>query len=431
MAMWDDLGFEGNLYDTAPIPPTPEGASLLVGRKKELRKVENRLTSSNQHLLIEGDSGVGKTSLISIAAFKLAQKFYEGTSDPAIIPVKSTFQLSPNLDVRDFKRNVLYEVVRAFEENYDVLKRRGFSVPEDVKRVSSWLSDPVFKGPEFGVQLAGFGGNYGNSSEPNTSLGFSDSGFENVVERWLENCFPSVENGGFVCVIDNMELLETSKKARDLLESMRDTCLNIKGIRWVLCGARGIIGSVTASPRLEGRLHDLLKVEPIADEAVPLLIEKRILSYRKNEAAVAPVGAKGFGYLYDLFGNNLRSALSYSTKFSTYCYEEEVVLTDDNRDEILRNWVENTAKEIYSNISLTPKTWEVFDGIVARGGKCSPNDYESFNFSSNQAMRPKVRDLEEINLTVSSVDESDRRRKTISLTSNGWLVSHYRSALDD
>jgi hypothetical protein len=58
---------------------------------------------------------------------------------------------------------------------------------------------------------------------------------------------------------------------------------------------------------------------------------------------------------------------------------------------------------------------------------CSPSDYEAFGFNSSMAMRPHVKDLEEANLVVSSISDSDQRRKHIALTSRGWLVNYQRS----
>ena len=39
-------------------------------------------------------------------------------------------------------------------------------------------------------------------------------------------------------------------------------------------------------------------------------------------------------------------------------------------------------------------------------------------------MRPHVRALEEANLVHSLIDETDHRRKTISVTPRGWLVQY-------
>ena len=40
------------------------------------------------------------------------------------------------------------------------------------------------------------------------------------------------------------------------------------------------------------------------------------------------------------------------------------------------------------------------------------------------ALRPQVKALEDVNLVVSAIDESDKRRKTISVTPRGWLVNY-------
>lgn len=69
----------------------------------------------------------------------------------------------------------------------------------------------------------------------------------------------------------------------------------------------------------------------------------------------------------------------------------------------------------------------MFDGIITRGGSCAPGDFEEFSFESQQAMRPHIKRLEESNLVDSVIDDEDSRRKTISVTSLGWIVNYSRN----
>lgn len=71
--------------------------------------------------------------------------------------------------------------------------------------------------------------------------------------------------------------------------------------------------------------------------------------------------------------------------------------------------------------------WEVLDARVAKGGNCSPGDFEEFGFNSPQAMVPHIKTLEDANVIQSSTSDEDRRRKTIAVTPRGRLVRYARS----
>ena len=76
----------------------------------------------------------------------------------------------------------------------------------------------------------------------------------------------------------------------------------------------------------------------------------------------------------------------------------------------------------------------MLDELAGLGGSCSPSDYEAFEFNSAAAFRAPVKALEDSNLVISSKADSDKRRKTVSMTSRGWLVMHARegqSSLDN
>ena len=74
---------------------------------------------------------------------------------------------------------------------------------------------------------------------------------------------------------------------------------------------------------------------------------------------------------------------------------------------------------------VTDRGWEIFNQIrEAFDGACSPGDYENFGFSNPQSMRPHIRNLEDANLVQSKLADDDKRRKTITITPSGWLVSY-------
>lgn len=427
MSVWTDFGFRESPYGTDPIPMTQDGEYLLVGRDEELDELKAFLTSSTLHPTIEGDNGVGKTSLVSVASYRLMQDFANGDAAEALIPLPEPFQLVPSDTDKTFAAKVLYQVAHAFIEHHDLLVRRGLNAPS-TGSIDQWLNAPLFRSGGVEVNVLGSGGSISKGVEPNSSGGFTEAGFAAIITQWLKECFPTRQSGGFVAIIDNLELLETSKTTRALLESMRDTVLNLTGIRWVLCGARGIVRTGASSQRLEGRLLAPMELLPISDENVATAMIRRAEVYRIDSDAIAPVGPDGFRYLYDVLNFNLRNTLKYCEDFSFWLRKN---LPEEKSEmeylRLLKSWLKNQADKHNSDTALGDRAWKVFDKLSAGGGSVSPSQFEDFDFNSYPAMRPHLKALEDNQLVQSSVDDTDQRRKTIVMTPRAWLVYFARN----
>ena len=429
MSLWNDLGYSDNPYSPRPIQGDEQGAKLRVGRDTELKRLTTYLRSSDTHPTLEGPNGVGKTSLAAVAGVSLKRDFVTANSQQALIPIDEPFQLTQEDTTSSFKRKVLLKVAQAFIDNNTLLKSRGYDVP-DSSSISQWLNSPTFSSFGGGINVFGFAGaNASQGTAANTSAGFNEDGFITTVLTWLKQCFPTNSSGGFICTIDNLELLETSKNARALLEGIRDEVLGVKGLRWVLCGARGITRSVASSPRLQGVLADPILINPIKEEFVENLITTRLEVFQVSATTAITVDPRGFGHLYSIGGRNLRNAMKYSEDFSFWASEQNLISDDpDTRFEIIERWMRDTAELYLSDTTgVGRKAWEVFEQLAITGENISPSQYEEFGFDSNQAMRPHLRSLEEANLIESAIDDTDNRRKTIGISSRGWIVNYIRS----
>lgn len=424
--MWNELGFRDNPYSPKPIQANDEGLELLVGRDTELRKLITYIKSSDTHPTLEGPNGVGKTSLVAVAGYKLLSEFING-SGPAFIPLESSFQLTSDDSLQSFKQKVLFAVAQSFVKNYELLKDRGYSVP-DLESINQWLNSPLFHLNGATGSAFGFGGGVTHSTTPNSGIGFTESGFTSTIQLWLKECFPSKSSGAFICIIDNLELLETSRSARELLEAIRDELLNINGLRWVLCGARGIIRSSASSPRLQGVLADPIDVVPIKDSDAEIALTKRLVAY-SMENANAPVEAEGFKHIYQIGNRNLRNALKYCEDFAFWAYLDDTIPTSQkDKLELIEAWMSVMADKYEQDTKgVGNRAWKVFDDLIVLGGSASPSDYESFGYESQQAMRPQLKLLEDANLIESAIDETDKRRRTILVSSRGWIVNYKRS----
>jgi hypothetical protein len=365
-----------------------------------LEDLLNTLRYTGRHATIEGDNGVGKTSLVAIAAFRAKQARLQQEKVQFLLPLEGTFQLSPDSTPDAFRRRVAFQVAHAFIRDHDVLRQANLNVP-DVDEIDRWLNSPLFHSGGAGATFLGTGLSGDRGTEPNSSSGFSEDGFVATIERWLDACFPGSLTGGFVCVLDNLELLETSQAARRQLEQLRDSVLAQKGLRWVLCGANGVVRSAASSPRLEGHLADPINLTPIPDNLVADVVARRIEFFSIRPDSYAPVEPDGFKYLYDVLNKNLRNTLRYAEEFALGLVNSGEAIPGGSEEKLQRltEWLRSSADSHHRDTrGVGGRAWDVFEGLVLMDGRCSPGDYEQFGFNSPMAMRPHVRSLEDANL---------------------------------
>lgn len=427
--IYNKWGFRENPFSQTPLPATEEGAELLVGRDDELQRIQTLIAAPPKLVTVEGKNGIGKTSIINVAAFKCLQGFHlSGGRSPALLPCGDAFQLAPDVDVDTFVLRVMHRVVLALKGFEDVLRKGGMQSPV-LGPLAKWLGDPIISGGSFGASAAGFGASAGRTRSANSGDGFRSTGFEVRAREMLAEIFPG-SSGGVVCVIDNLELMKTSKDARDLVESLRDRLLAVAGLRWVLSGATGIVRGIGSTPRMSGYLHDPVEVGDISPDLSGNILRRRRELYAVNDRAALPLRACDFQVLYKVLAGNVRDSLSEADNYCTnVAMDKSWVPGDSDEGAMFRTWLKRqcTKQLGAADRLVTDRPWELFDAIVKTGGQCAPGDFSGFGFESQQAMRSNVLKLEEANLIQSLRDEDDNRRKTILVTPNGWMVHYARS----
>lgn len=418
--MWKEFGFRKDLYDTHPVGADDEGERLLVGREDYLRKLKNRIRHRSTVTTIEGPNGVGKTSLVFVAGHQLSKETeHDGKSSILILP--KIFQIDSSESSLDFKRKVYSEIASYMLSNQEILRRR-LDLQFNLNPLHNWLENPLVNSG--GITAGGFGGNI--SRTLNTSSGFDLQGFFNIVDRLLSSAFDA--NGGIICMLDNLEILNTSQLARQKIEELRDDLFSAHALKWVMCGARGIVRSVANTPRLQGRLTEPLIVEPINDSAIERLISARVQEYGKSSNNIPPVGVRSFEHIYLILNSNLRDALKFSGDFALWLSDEgKYVPNSDELHDLFEIWISEICDEYENALNVPPRSWMLFDQFCEQGGAVSPSDYEEYGFNSPQSMRGAVAKLEDGELVMSEVDETDHRRKTIIVTAKGWLIHFKRS----
>lgn len=146
----------------------------------------------------------------------------------------------------------------------------------------------------------------------------------------------------------------------------------------------------------------------------------------------APVEPRGFRHLYEVGNRNLRNALKYCEDFTFWQQQEDAFPTNpEDKLGLLEAWMAVVSEEyLKATAGVGNRGWEVFDGIVEMGGSASPSDYPELGFESTQAFRGQVKALEDARLVESSVDDTDKRRRSIEVTGRGWIVRYHRSGYE-
>lgn len=423
-SFYQDWNFTDNPFSAMPLKGDLTGNQLLVGREEELRKVLFRLKSGGSAVCLEGPVGVGKTSLANVAAYRAESHYLQApNSTPLLIPCRATFQIAKDESPENFRFRILTEVAQTLIE-----KAPSFKVGVHMNKsiaLDKWLNNPLMG--QIQAQIPAFG--LGGGIQPNDAQGFAVSGFVKLVTDWLASIFPDEQTGGVVCVIDNLELLETSAVAKRTIESLRDTLFTIRGIRWILCGAHGIINSVVASPRLVGHLGEPLLVPPLQLAQAQDVFSARIATFKDHtkQDQYLPLLSDDFHRLYLIVNRNLRQTLAYANEYCLSVAElGQLPKADAEKSERFNFWIKRRAEDIRDSVKsqVSPRAMQLFgDSIKKMNGEFSPSDCESLGFNNLQGMRPYVKSLEEVGLLQAEKDDVDQRRKTISVTGKGWLLS--------
>lgn len=291
-AIYQNWGFRQNPFSSTPLAATEEGAELIVGRDAEIAQIKTRLGAPPKMVTVEGRNGIGKTSVINVAAFRALEAFNAKPGEsPLLIPCHVVFQLEPEADANEFARHVLGAVAIALTKYSDVLSKHGRTATK-LNAVAAWVKASHGSSYSGGISTPYAGFSAGKGVSPSTSDGFKNTGFEDAIREVLSELFPDEQGGGVVCVVDNLELMRSSKSARETVEALRDKLFTIPGLRWVLSGSAGIVRGVASTARLSGYLYDPVEIGNLEDSLAQSILSRRVKFFRVNGEAGLPISGE-------------------------------------------------------------------------------------------------------------------------------------------
>jgi len=288
-------------------------------------------------------------------------------------------------------------------------------------------------------------GGAATAGQVNQSVGFSQSGFDTLVRQWLDEIFSVQGNGGVVCIIDNIELLETGVSARRMLEALRDKLFIVNGLRWVFCGANGVIHSLAASPRLTAFLSTpVIDVKNIHPSTIPNLIRARLSEFSSDATKAEdslPIDMEDIKHLYFLVNSNLRDLLGLADEYCEHCTTAgQPVRVREKKQAKFEKWLQKATVDRYLALSsrISSNAWAVLDIAMSKqfSGTFGAGDYESFNQNSTVSFERStfakwLRELVKLGLLSKSIDEEQAddegfSRDVFTVTAKGALVQYAR-----
>lgn len=431
-------GFKENPFQPSPLHPDSRGERLLVGRDVELDIVKKRLHKQGKITCVEGPVGVGKTSLVNIATFQCLNGYINKNATQLLIPCAQTFQLTADEGLDDFCLQVFTAVAQTLLDKANEIRGLGLDL-RDRNALDAWLNSAKVNRVQAGLRMYF---EISRDTELNTSSGFSNSGFIRLVKEWLKEIFPAHGSGGVVCIIDNLELLETARKARKLLEGLRDRLFDTPGLRWVFCGANGIVTSVIASPRLGGYLvRPILEIGSVSAEKISKILDTRSAEFtiRPGEEYL-PILTSDLQQLYWILNFNLRDLLAYADDYCMYVFEHaKRPSADAAKHKEFESWLTRQSVDQYQDLAkrMPKDAWELLDTAMSEElkGSFGPGDFNVFKKNSYSTIeygtfKRHMAKFEDFGLVVHSINDGEThesKRDLYNVTSKGALVHYARS----
>lgn len=420
MNIYQKWGFSANPFDVKEILGSKLGSDLLVGRKLEKEKIVSRIYNPPKCITIEGNNGIGKTSLINVSLFEIKTTSQLKRDSAILLPCNKAFQISEKSDDEEFIDYVYYNIAQTILNNKKNLISKGLKI-EKTTEIDDFLNTYAL------VALnVGFGFSAGESIELNYGDAFNRSGFRLIVDEWLVE-ISSYKNGGFIiCVIDNLELLRTSDNAKKRFEYLRDILFTKTGLRWLLSGSKGIFIGIASSPRLNGILFDPIEIVGLDADVASELFDSRINAFKKTEKPYLPITKNGCEKLVEILKGNIRHILHNIDEYCMWCVDHNLNPHDDEyKDKNLQDWLTNYSGKLFDILEkqVEPKGRKLFELACKLGRNFNYADFEVLGLNNRNEMSKYIIQLETIEM-VFSYKKEETKRIEIEVAPKGLILSH-------
>ncbi len=403
-------GFKTNPFQTEPLKANYISSELLVGRGKTKEQIVKSIQSNSGIVSIEGVNGIGKTSLLNVVSYFMYEYSLNHSTDVLYIPCIDIFQLREGQDLDKFSDDIYFQLAQTLIKKGAELKTKKGSIP-DTKYLDVWLNSTELQ--SINGQIAGFGA--GQTRALNTGGGYLSSGFKMQVKNLLNEIFPTNEDGGIICILDNLELLETSITAIKTINYLRDNVINITGTKWIFSGSNGIISSVVKNTRLAGFLQEPIQVRPIKSTFVTSFLSQRIQTFKSTDDPYLPFDVMHFKTLYNELNGNLRDTLQ---KLGNYCHYIDMKGKypdfPTEKNDVFMGWLKQLKEKTYMDISnsLSNEAIDILQNIIKNKGRLNISELKKKGIGSVDTIEDLIKELDTNGLISLNIIEREQFKNT-------------------
>lgn len=332
-SIWELYGLKTNPFSTSPL--LVQGGVLPIGcffgREAELKRLARVFSSGGgNRLLVCGDVGVGKTTLVNFARYTAFQKDY-------FTPFKE-IAVRSNWTADSFILNTLYAIFTTLKlRGNNIISSDLFSRLQNLVELSA-VETKVTAG-SVSVLGSGVGGEVTESrraaSSP-ASLALTD---------FAQEVFAGIrEKTGKDVILhyNNLERLD-EKKLKELFEDLRDF-FQSSNVNFVFVGNLTVHAMVLSLPRVSSIMSDTPILLPeLSFEEINEILKRRIEKLRISEDLnfVIPYREDAIKTLFKLYGGNIRNILnSLSTAIVELTNEKPIILESKSLARTLRLVIE-------------------------------------------------------------------------------------------
>jgi hypothetical protein len=228
---------------------------------------------------------------------------------------------------------------------------------------------------------------------------------------------------------------------------LRDRLFAVSGLRWVFCGANGVIHSLAASERLGSFLNTpVIDVAHVQTSALEPLFHVRFKEFAMVDEADAwarlPLRLSDIQAPYRIVNFSLRDLLALSDEYCEEIHRKGIILIgEDHKTRRFEKWLEAATIMRYQKLSsrLPADAWVILDLAMSDDfkGIFGIGDFDSLNQNSRvgiakSTFEKRLRDLVKNGLVSKTIDDEKSSktdgfsREVFTVTAKGALVHYAR-----
>ncbi|MFC3530917.1 hypothetical protein ACFOLG_01845 [Vogesella facilis] len=428
---WTKWKYEKSPFAHFSLNADQEGLDLLVGRDELLQKqVIPSFSTWGKISSLNGGVGVGKTSLANVAAFileELANKARNNkTSNRHIYSCFENIKYEKSHTDEDFEFSIFLAIAKKIYSIKDGNSDFSWAVLPYYEEYRHCINDPTFK--DGGLSIAAIGG-FDKSKSLNTHPAHGKTAFIGTIKSWLDTLFPQ-RNSFIICVIDNFELMDEAEKLIEFFEKKRDTLLNQKGLKFVLCGANNSVLKLNTA-WLKAFIDNTIEVPSINIANAAKIYETRTEKFAKPSSYI-PINETEFIDLANLIKVNTRDLLGEAENFCQYIdlksiAGEPLPKSAIDKSQKYKEWIILQTNEALKAIGkrITKNCWRILNiaSTPTMDGTFKSGDYELFNIPQGSYSNV-INTLKDLKLVEERNDEEHKKKRIYTLTPKAYYILH-------